>query len=122
MLLTTGADLDLGPVPPNVTVERWVPQTRRARRARLVVCHGGSGTVLGTLAAGLPLIILPLFADQATNAERARERGRRPRRHTPTSCAPRSSIRRRRRSTSRASCAKRRRRSPRFRGRGEGIG
>ncbi len=70
VLLTTGADLDLGPVPPNVTVERWVPQRDALSRARLVVCHGGSGTVLGTLAAGLPLIILPLFADQATNGAR----------------------------------------------------
>jgi UDP:flavonoid glycosyltransferase YjiC (YdhE family) len=68
VLLTTGDDLDLGPVPPNVRVERWVPQPEALARASLVVCHGGSGTVLGTLAAGLPLIILPLFADQLSNA------------------------------------------------------
>jgi UDP:flavonoid glycosyltransferase YjiC (YdhE family) len=68
VLLTTGEDLDLGPVPPNVRVERWVPQREALAQARLVVCHGGSGTVLGTLAAGLPLIILPLFVDQLTNA------------------------------------------------------
>ena len=47
-----------------------MPQQDALARARLVVCHGGSGTVLGTLAAGLPLIIMPLFADQATNGER----------------------------------------------------
>jgi UDP:flavonoid glycosyltransferase YjiC (YdhE family) len=70
VLLTTGEALDLGPVPKNVRVERWVPQKDALARARLVVCHGGSGTVLGTLAAGLPLIILPLFADQATNGAR----------------------------------------------------
>jgi UDP:flavonoid glycosyltransferase YjiC (YdhE family) len=70
VLLTTGDDLALGRVPPNVTVERWVPQHEALARARMVVCHGGSGTVLGTLAAGLPLIILPLFADQHANAER----------------------------------------------------
>ncbi|WP_028067188.1 glycosyltransferase [Solirubrobacter soli] len=68
VLLTTSADL--GPVPPNVTVERWVPQLEALAGARMVVCHGGSGTVLGTLAAGLPLIILPLFADQTANAQR----------------------------------------------------
>jgi UDP:flavonoid glycosyltransferase YjiC (YdhE family) len=68
-VLLTG-DLDLGPVPRNVRVERWVPQLEALARARLVVCHGGSGTVLGTLAAGLPLIILPLFADQIANARR----------------------------------------------------
>lgn len=68
VLVTTSADLR--PVPPNVTVRHWVPQLEALARARLVVCHGGSGTVLGTLAAGLPLVILPLFADQTANAER----------------------------------------------------
>jgi UDP:flavonoid glycosyltransferase YjiC (YdhE family) len=33
-----------------------------------VACHGGSGTVLGALAAGVPVAILPLFADQPYNA------------------------------------------------------
>ena len=70
VLLTTSEDLDLGPVPPNVTVKRWVPQAEALAKASLVVCHGGSGTVLGTLAAGLPLVILPMFADQTANAER----------------------------------------------------
>lgn len=69
VLLTTGADLDLGPLPANVTVERWVPQPEALAGAALVVCHGGSGTVLGALAAGLPLVLTPLFADQFANAE-----------------------------------------------------
>jgi EryCIII-like glycosyltransferase len=70
VLLTTSEQLDLGAVPGNVRVERWVPQTDALAKAALVVCHGGSGTVLGTLAAGVPLIIMPMFADQTTNAER----------------------------------------------------
>jgi UDP:flavonoid glycosyltransferase YjiC (YdhE family) len=36
--------------------------------AVLVVCHGGAGTTLGALAAGVPLVVFPLFADQAANA------------------------------------------------------
>ena len=56
-------------------VERWVPQPEALARASLVVCHGGSGTVLGTLAAGIPLIILPLFADQLANARMLAEAG-----------------------------------------------
>ena len=75
VLLTTGDDLDLGPVPPNVRVERWVPQLEALAKASLVVCHGGSGTVLGTLAAGIPLIILPMFADQTANARTLAEAG-----------------------------------------------
>jgi UDP:flavonoid glycosyltransferase YjiC (YdhE family) len=32
------------------------------------VCHGGSGTTFGALAAGVPLVIVPMFADQPVNA------------------------------------------------------
>ena len=39
------------------------------------MCHGGSGTTLGALAAGLPLVIVPLFADQPANAKRVAEVG-----------------------------------------------
>ncbi len=36
--------------------------------ATVVVCHGGSGTAFGALAAGVPLVLIPLFADQRPNA------------------------------------------------------
>jgi UDP:flavonoid glycosyltransferase YjiC (YdhE family) len=39
-------------------------------RAAAIVCHGGSGTVLGALAAGVPLVAVPMFADQPHNARR----------------------------------------------------
>lgn len=35
--------------------------------AALVVCHGGSGTTFGALAAGVPVVMCPLFADQPQN-------------------------------------------------------
>jgi UDP:flavonoid glycosyltransferase YjiC (YdhE family) len=75
VLLSTGADLELGPVPDNVRVERWVPQAEALAHAALVVCHGGSGTVLGALAANLPLVIMPLFADQFANARTLAQAG-----------------------------------------------
>jgi hypothetical protein len=78
VLLTVGNETDLGvvgPAPPNVRVERWVPQARVLGRASAVVCHGGSGTTLGALAAGLPLVVVPLFADQPLNARRVAEVG-----------------------------------------------
>ena len=68
VLLTLGRDLELGPVPPNVHVETWVPQADVLGHADLVVGHGGSGTTLGALAAGVPLVVVPLFADQPYNA------------------------------------------------------
>ena len=73
VLFTIGAELPietLGDVPANVHVERFVPQDDVLPHARAVVCHGGSGTVLGALAAGVPLVVVPMFADQPYNAER----------------------------------------------------
>ena len=71
--MTVGRRFDastLGPVPANVRVEPWIDQARVLDHADLVVCHGGSGTTLAALAAGVPLVIVPLFADQFENARR----------------------------------------------------
>ena len=59
LLLTVGEDRDLGelgPLPANVTVERWVPQDEVLAHARAVVTHGGHGSTLGALAHGVPLV------------------------------------------------------------------
>jgi UDP:flavonoid glycosyltransferase YjiC (YdhE family) len=71
VLLTVGRATDiatLGDIPANVHVEPWVPQADVLATAAAVVCHGGSGTTFGTLAAGLPLVVVPMFADQPANA------------------------------------------------------
>jgi len=73
VLLTVGRRFDLsglGTVPANVRVERWVEQAQVLAEADLVVCHAGSGTALGALSAGLPLVMVPLFADQLENSRR----------------------------------------------------
>jgi UDP:flavonoid glycosyltransferase YjiC (YdhE family) len=73
VLLTVGRRFDpaaLGPVPAHVQVEAWIDQASVLRHADLVVCHGGSGTALGALAAGVPLVVVPVFADQFENARR----------------------------------------------------
>lgn len=78
VLMTIGRDTPpaaLGPLPDNVDVEAWVPQADALAHACAVVCHGGSGTTFGTLAAGIPLVILPLFADQPVNARLVAEAG-----------------------------------------------
>jgi UDP:flavonoid glycosyltransferase YjiC (YdhE family) len=36
----------------------------------VVVCHGGSGTTMAALTRGLPMVVVPLFADQMHNAAR----------------------------------------------------
>jgi len=73
VLLTTGPAADdavAAGAAAHVHVARWVPQADVLPHVRVVVCHGGSGTTLGTLAAGVPLVVTPLFADQPQNARR----------------------------------------------------
>jgi UDP:flavonoid glycosyltransferase YjiC (YdhE family) len=72
-IVTVGNDVDpaeLGAPPPNVSIERFVPQAEILPRCRAVVSHAGSGSVLGALAHGLPMLLLPLGADQPLNAAR----------------------------------------------------
>jgi len=73
VLLTTGsADPAWFRDPPaNVRVERWVDHAQVLPGASAVICHGGGGTTLGALAAGVPLVMVPLLAqDQHINAGR----------------------------------------------------
>jgi UDP:flavonoid glycosyltransferase YjiC (YdhE family) len=67
LMTSAGATLP-EPRPDNVHVEPWVPQSEVLASAALVVCHGGSGTAFGALAAGVPLVLVPMFADQRANA------------------------------------------------------
>ncbi len=53
-----------------VRVERWVPQAAVMREAAAMVGHGGSGSTLIALAAGVPLALIPLFVDGPLNAGR----------------------------------------------------
>ncbi len=66
---------DIGPVPGNVRVERFVPQGDVLRRSAVVVSHGGAGSVLGAASHGLPQLVVPLFADQWQNALAVRDAG-----------------------------------------------
>ena len=73
LVVTVGRDQDparFGPQPANVHFERYVPQTLLFPRCALVVSHGGSGTIMAALAHGLPMVVVPIAADQPENAER----------------------------------------------------
>jgi UDP:flavonoid glycosyltransferase YjiC (YdhE family) len=77
-VLTVGDRFDpaeLGPQPDRIRIERFVPQEQLLPRCDLVVCHGGSGSVLGALAHGLPSVLAPMSADQPDNARRCVELG-----------------------------------------------
>jgi UDP:flavonoid glycosyltransferase YjiC (YdhE family) len=98
LVVTVGRQNDpaaLGPQPDNVVVHRYVPQALLLGRCAAVITHGGSGTTLGALAYGLPLLVIPQGADQYSNADRvvAAGAGRRLRRQEVTIPAIRQSVR-----------------------------
>jgi UDP:flavonoid glycosyltransferase YjiC (YdhE family) len=78
VVATTGSNLDpadLGTQPPNVRIERFLPQSDVLPRCAAIVSHAGSGSVLAALAHGLPSVLLPMGADQPQNATRCGELG-----------------------------------------------
>lgn len=78
VLVTVGptGDVDaFGPQPGHVTVERYIAQSELLGHVAVVVSHGGSGTMLGALAEGIPLVVLPQAADQLRNASAAARAG-----------------------------------------------
>ena len=73
MLVTIGDRRDpaeLCPLPPGVQVAHWVDQAQMMPRALAMVSHGGSGSTLLALAAGVPQAFVPLFVDGPANAAR----------------------------------------------------
>jgi UDP:flavonoid glycosyltransferase YjiC (YdhE family) len=58
-----------------VFVERYIPQSLLLPYCDLVVTHGGHNTVLASLHQGLPLVIVPITADQPDNAARCEALG-----------------------------------------------
>lgn len=71
VILTVGRDVDpadFGPQPENVHIERYIPQSALLPHCDLVVHQGGFSTVTGALNAGLPMVAIPLGADQPFNA------------------------------------------------------
>ncbi len=78
LVVTVGRNQDpgqFGKQPPHVHIERYIPQSLLYPHCAAVVAHGGSGTLVGVLAHGLPLVLLPLSADQPANAEAAAAAG-----------------------------------------------
>lgn len=71
LIVTIGRDrdpTDFGPQPPNVHIEHYLPQSLLLRQCDLMVMHGGSNSLLAALDVGLPMVVVPLIADQFFNA------------------------------------------------------
>ncbi|WP_421109179.1 macrolide family glycosyltransferase [Streptomyces sp. NEAU-S77] len=66
---------ELGHVPANVEVHRWVPQLSILKQADAFVTHAGMGSSGEGLYCGLPMIAVPQGAEQPVNADRLVELG-----------------------------------------------
>lgn len=77
VILTVGRERDPAefPGPPNLRVERYIPQSLLLPRCDLVVAHGGYNTVIAALDHGLPMVLTPVSADQPENAAWCSEAG-----------------------------------------------
>ena len=75
--VTTGPAIPAGSIdaPANVTVVERAPHSEVLRRASAVVTHAGHGTVIKSLAAGVPVVAMPLGRDQLDNAARVVHHG-----------------------------------------------
>jgi UDP:flavonoid glycosyltransferase YjiC (YdhE family) len=76
-VITVGAD-PREPLPTSSPTRRYVPFTPLVELlpgSDVIVTAGGAGTVLSSLIAGIPMVILPQGADHDINAARARAAG-----------------------------------------------
>jgi MGT family glycosyltransferase len=76
-IVTTGPSVDPKVLQPsqNVSVVASAPHSEVLKCTSVVVTHGGHGTVIRSLAAGVPLVVMPQGRDQADNAARLESRG-----------------------------------------------
>lgn len=78
VIVTTGHGRDpagLGPLPANTRAERFLPHAAILPGCDAVICHAGFGTTMAALAHDLPVVAVPLSADQPIHAERCRALG-----------------------------------------------
>lgn len=72
-LMTTGTAVDPAEIdaPSNVEVVRAAPHSRILPKTSVVITHAGHGTTMKALAAGVPLVCMPMGRDQKDNTVRA---------------------------------------------------
>jgi UDP:flavonoid glycosyltransferase YjiC (YdhE family) len=78
VIATVGREIDpaeFGPQPANIHIEQYISQALILPQCAAVVSHGGSGSVIGALAHGLPSVLIPMGADQPLNAARCADLG-----------------------------------------------
>ena len=62
-------------LPDNCWGDNYIPQTAVFKIVDLAIIHGGNNSLCETFYYGIPLIVMPVFADQPDNAQRVHEKG-----------------------------------------------
>jgi UDP:flavonoid glycosyltransferase YjiC (YdhE family) len=78
LVVAIGPDQDparFGTVPANVRLEPYVPQAMLLPRCDLFITHGGFNSVKESLISGVPMVVIPITADQPYCAERCASLG-----------------------------------------------
>ena len=73
VILSVGAAyeaLQKGPIPANALLFKSVPQVELLPRVDLFLSHGGNNSINEALAAGRPIVVLPIGGEQGDNASR----------------------------------------------------
>jgi UDP:flavonoid glycosyltransferase YjiC (YdhE family) len=73
-VIAAGSDWQ-GPCPDNVRLVPFVPLSLLLGSSELFLSHGGFGSVQLAMAAGAPMVNLPMFGDQPANSRRLEELG-----------------------------------------------
>jgi MGT family glycosyltransferase len=78
VVITTGSGSDLDALrsmvsAPNVHIEPWLSYDDLLPRCKVVVTTGGAGTIMASLMAGVPLVVVPTHWDKRGNADRIAE-------------------------------------------------
>lgn len=76
ILVALGSDpAELGSLPASVRAYQWLPLAAALPTCAVVIHHGGAGTTLSALVAGIPQVVVPQGADQFLNAASVSQRG-----------------------------------------------
>jgi UDP:flavonoid glycosyltransferase YjiC (YdhE family) len=75
VMAATASEMQLGEVPANAYVSKYLPGTEAARRSRLVICNGGNMSTQQALAAAAPVLAIVSNLDQMLFARAVSEAG-----------------------------------------------
>jgi MGT family glycosyltransferase len=59
------------PLPDNTRIAQYLPHSLLLPRCDAMITHAGAGTLIASIDAGLPMVLVPIGGDQPRNAEMA---------------------------------------------------